>query len=114
MVATTFSKNRDRLLESDVPGAFFDAVRRQADDTGLLSDEHFTVDGTLLDAWAKPGRSACRAGARGVVRPRRSLRLVTPTSPAGTQAGQVVGRRGEGDNPIDGPPPYERSRLGAG
>jgi transposase len=49
---TTFSKNRDRLLESDVAGAFFDAVRRQAHEAGLLSDEHFTVDGTLLDAWA--------------------------------------------------------------
>src|SRR5205807_7668792 len=49
---TTFSKNRDRLLESDIAGAFFDAVRRQAAEAGLLSDEHFTVDGTLLDAWA--------------------------------------------------------------
>src|SRR5229473_8208880 len=49
---TTFSKNRDRLLESDVAGAFFDAVLRQAREAGLLSDEHFTVDGTLLDAWA--------------------------------------------------------------
>ena len=49
---TTFSKNRDRLLASDIASAFFDAVRRQADEAGLLSDEHFTVDGTLLDAWA--------------------------------------------------------------
>lgn len=50
--ATTFSKNRERLLESDIAGAFFDAVRRQAAEAGLLSDEHFTVDGTLLEAWA--------------------------------------------------------------
>jgi transposase len=49
---TTFSKNRDRLLESDIAGAFFDAVKCQARDAGLLSDEHFTVDGTLLEAWA--------------------------------------------------------------
>jgi transposase len=49
---TTFSKNRERLLESDIAGAFFDAVRRQAAEAGLLSDEHFTVDGTLLEAWA--------------------------------------------------------------
>src|SRR6202171_4068530 len=49
---TTFSKHRDRLLESDVAGAFFDAVRPPARDAGLLSDEHFTVDGTLLEAWA--------------------------------------------------------------
>jgi transposase len=49
---TTFSKNRDRLLAGDVASAFFDAVRRQAAEAGLLSDEHFTVDGTLLEAWA--------------------------------------------------------------
>src|SRR5262249_59265177 len=49
---TTFSKNRDRLLESDIAGAFFDAVLGQARTAGLLSDEHFTVDGTLLEAWA--------------------------------------------------------------
>jgi transposase len=49
---TTFSKNRDRLLQSDIAAAFFDAVVEQARSAGLLSDEHFTVDGTLLEAWA--------------------------------------------------------------
>ncbi|MGH8882470.1 MAG: IS5 family transposase, partial [Stackebrandtia sp.] len=49
---TTFSKNRDRLLEGDIAAAFFDAVVGQARQAGLLSDEHFTVDGTLLEAWA--------------------------------------------------------------
>lgn len=49
---TTFSKNRDRLLEGDVAAAFFDVVRNQAAAAGLLSDEHFTVDGTQLEAWA--------------------------------------------------------------
>jgi len=49
---TTFSKNRDRLLEGDIAAAFFDAVVVQARTAGLLSDEHFTVDGTLLEAWA--------------------------------------------------------------
>src|SRR6187200_891359 len=49
---TTFSKNRDRLLQSDIAAAFFDAVVGQARHAGLLSDEHFTVDGTLLEAWA--------------------------------------------------------------
>jgi len=49
---TTFSKNRDRLLQGDVAAAFFDAVVGQARQAGLLSDEHFTVDGTLLEAWA--------------------------------------------------------------
>ena len=49
---TTFSKNRDRLLEADVASAFFDAVVNQAREAGLMSDEHFTVDGTVLEAWA--------------------------------------------------------------
>lgn len=49
---TTFSKNRDRLLQHNVAAAFFDAVVGQARTADLLSDEHFTVDGTLLDAWA--------------------------------------------------------------
>ena len=49
---TTFSKNRDRLLNGDIASAFFDAVLRQAREAALLSDEHFTVDGTLLEAWA--------------------------------------------------------------
>jgi len=49
---TTFTKNRDRLLAGDIAGAFFDAVLIHADSARLLSDEHFTVDGTLLEAWA--------------------------------------------------------------
>ena len=49
---TTFTKNRDRLLAGEVAAAFFDAVRAQARAAGLLSDEHFTVDGTQLEAWA--------------------------------------------------------------
>ena len=49
---TTFSKNRDRLLTGNVTTAFFDAVLIHADTARLLSDEHFTVDGTLLEAWA--------------------------------------------------------------
>lgn len=49
---TTFSKNRDRLLAGDVAAAFFDAVLIHAETARLLSDEHFTVDGTLLEAWA--------------------------------------------------------------
>jgi transposase len=49
---STFSKNRERLLRGDIAGAFFAAVADQARDAGLLSDEHFTVDGTQLEAWA--------------------------------------------------------------
>jgi transposase len=49
---TTFTKNRDRLLRGDIAQAFFEAVRWHADTAQLLSDDHFTVDGTLLEAWA--------------------------------------------------------------
>ena len=49
---STFSKNRGRLLQQVVALQFFDAVVRQADALGLLSDEHFTVDGTLIEAAA--------------------------------------------------------------
>jgi transposase len=49
---TTFTKNRDRLLAGDIAAAFFDAVLIHAESARLLSDEHFTVDGTLLEAWA--------------------------------------------------------------
>jgi hypothetical protein len=45
-----FSKNRDRLLTSDVAQQFFAAVNKQA--KRFMSDEHFTVDGTLIQAWA--------------------------------------------------------------
>ena len=50
--ATSFTKNRDRLLEAAVAKEFLAQVVEQARDAGLISDEHFTVDGTLLDAWA--------------------------------------------------------------
>jgi len=51
--ATTFTKNRDRRLAGDIAQEFFTAVLAQARAAGLLSDEHFTVDGTLLEAWAR-------------------------------------------------------------
>ena len=48
--ATVYSKNRDRLLNQEVARSFFVQVKQQA--VGLMSDEHFTVDGTLIEAWA--------------------------------------------------------------
>jgi transposase len=50
--ATVFTKNRDRLLAGDVAARFFQAVRAEAEARQLTSDDHFTVDGTLLEAWA--------------------------------------------------------------
>src|SRR5438034_2446083 len=50
--ATVYSKNRERLLEADIAQAFFEQVVNLARQHELLSDEHFTVDGTLIEAWA--------------------------------------------------------------
>ena len=50
--ATVFSKNRDRLIEGEIASRFFAAVGGQLERSGLLSDKHFTVDGTMLEAWA--------------------------------------------------------------
>jgi transposase len=49
---TVFTKNRDRLLDGDVAREFLGEVVRQAQEKDLTSDEHFTVDGTLVEAWA--------------------------------------------------------------
>ena len=49
---TVFTKNRERLLVGEVAQGFFNAVVEQAGAQGLLSNEHFTVDGTLIEAWA--------------------------------------------------------------
>jgi hypothetical protein len=49
---TVVTKNRNRLLEGDVEREFLCEVIAQAQANGLTSDEHFTVDGTLLEAWA--------------------------------------------------------------
>ena len=51
-VPTGFSKNRDRLMEGDIARQFFDRILEQAEATNLLSDEPFSVDGTLMAAWA--------------------------------------------------------------
>lgn len=49
---TSFTKNRDRLIKHEVATIFFQTVKAQAERAGLLSREHFTVDGTLIEAWA--------------------------------------------------------------
>jgi transposase len=49
---STFSKNRDRLLDADVAAKFLQAVLRHTQVKRFLSDDHFSVDGTLVEAWA--------------------------------------------------------------
>jgi transposase len=58
--ATVFSKNRERLLAGEVAQAFFDRVLARARERGLLSDDHFTVDGTLIEAWAGQKSFKCK------------------------------------------------------
>ena len=53
--ATTFTKNRQRFIDSDVTARLLEAVVDQARQRRLLSDQHFCVDGTLIDAWASMG-----------------------------------------------------------
>ena len=49
---TVFTKNRERFLEGEIARKFFALILEQARKADLLSDEHFTVDGTLIEAWA--------------------------------------------------------------
>src|SRR5450756_119884 len=70
--ATSFTKNRERLLSGEVAQEFFAAVVAAARKLRLLSDEHFTVDGTLIEAWAseksyqpKPGPSPAKGKGSG-------------------------------------------------
>ncbi len=49
---TSFTKNRDRILTAEVAGIFFEKIREQAEAKKLLSREHFSVDGTLIEAAA--------------------------------------------------------------
>jgi len=67
--ASTFSKNRDRLLAGDIAERFLREVIGYAREQGLISDEHFSVDGTLLAAWASQ-KSFVRKGDDGPAAPR--------------------------------------------
>lgn len=77
---SVFSKNRDRLLEHEVVEAFFTEVMSLADKQGLLSREHFSVDGTLIQAWASHKSSGPRMG-RTIRRPAVAA-MSTPTGRA--------------------------------
>src|ERR1039457_4094418 len=60
--ATSFTKNRERLLSGEVAQSFFTAVVAEARRHRLLDDEHFTVDGTLIEAWASEKSYQTEAG----------------------------------------------------
>jgi len=59
---STFSANRDRLLNEQIARLFFGKVLQLAEWNGLVSDEHFTVDGTLIEAWASIKRFTAKDG----------------------------------------------------
>jgi transposase len=63
--ASTFSKNRDRLLEGEIAERFLQAVVEQASAKGLTSDEHFSIDGTLIEAWASQKSFKPKGGDKG-------------------------------------------------
>ena len=80
---STFSKNRDRLLDADVAAKFLEAVLRHPKVKRFLSDDHFSVDGTLVEAWAsleelprqgRQRRAACAGAQRRARFPRREAR----------------------------------------
>jgi transposase len=71
--ATTFSKNRQRLLDHEIADRFFGAVVRQAKLRRYVSSDHFSVDGTLLEAWASHKSFQPKTGGR-----HRRRRAATP------------------------------------
>jgi transposase len=64
-VPTVFSKNRDRLLNTEIARKFLAAILAHKEVAPLLSDEHFSVDGTLIEAWASLKSFKSKAGADG-------------------------------------------------
>src|SRR5215207_7872064 len=119
---TTFTKNRDRLLQAEVADRFFAAVVRQARLRRYVSSEHFSVDGTLLEAWAShksfkpkdgPGPAQCRGR---LPRPHAQQ----PDPPVGHRPRSVVGPQGQHRSeallhgaPTDGEPQRPAHRRGA-
>jgi transposase len=99
--ATVFTKNRDRLLAGEVAAAFFEQVIRPAREAGLLSDEHFTVDGTLLEACAgqksfRPKDGSGPGGARGGERDFHGERRTNDTHGSTTDPDARLYKKGTG------------------
>ena len=118
-VPTVFSKNRDRLLDGDIAAAFLSAVLNLPRVKGLLSDEHFSVDGTLIQAWAsmksfrrKDGErrtAVSRAQQRAEFSPGQTLERNTrldhrPGCAPGAEVQRPGGQAGVHRAPADGEP----------
>jgi len=87
-VPTVFTKNRDRLLNTDIARQFLAVILAHKDVAPLLSDEHFSVDGTLIEAWASMKSFKPKAGADGSEPPAGSVGSGEATAEA--QAGEVA------------------------
>ena len=87
--ATVFTKNRDRLLQHEVAKVFFGQIWQQAEQAQLTSDEHFTVDGTLLEApWKRSETELLRKSAdREWQRADRECRVAASQWDGGTGCG---------------------------
>lgn len=109
-VPTVFSKNRDRLLTTDIARQFLAAILADNAVAPLLSDEHFSVDGTLIQAWAsmksfqpKPAATSAEPPAGGDAGPGQDSGASAPEPAAGD---------GEGSNQDDGAPAAEQPAAG--
>ena len=103
--ATVYSKNRDRLVAGDVAARFLQAVLRRARVRRLLSDEHFSVDGTLIEAWAsmksfrrKDGGGGDPAAGRNAERDFRGERRSNATHASATDGDARLFRKGDGQS----------------
>jgi transposase len=93
--ATSFSKNRERLMDNLVSKLFFQAVLEEARQLRLLSNQHFTVDGTLLESWASLKSLQLKPNQGGPHKPKRRPRGGSPKGPRGGNRNPEVNWRGE-------------------
>src|SRR6266852_5944234 len=93
--ATSFSKNRERLMDNLVSKLFFQAVPEEARQRHLLSNQHFTVDGTLLESWASLKSLQRKPNLGGQHKPKRGRRGGSPKGPRGGNHNPEVNWRGE-------------------
>jgi transposase len=94
---SVFSKNRDRLLEGDIAAKFLAAVLAQPKVNKLLSSDHFSVDGTLIEAWASMKSVKPKDGSMpkrtSMARNARTTPMLRPPIPMPGSTARVKARR---------------------
>ena len=91
--ATVFCKNRDRLLDGDIAAKFFASVLNLPHVRKLLSSEHFSVDGTLIEAWALAAAGGVMPNATFMARSARMTRIPRPRTPMPGCSAKAPARR---------------------